>query len=204
MMKQEAAKGTVACAGGCVWHLMPVSPFVTQSFIHRFSICDEFAMLTQSAISRIAPLRSDARIRQAADQVRQRLSIAHEWSHVVGSFWCEDGGKLRQHAMRKSGILMMHAVVRFVKQRVSKQMAEPALRHNASGRAIHGIAGQANVFDVFAPALKICRYQSRDQIHQEEIFPHPQKRDRAQNASPDNNRECKLSPNSPSHLVAAD
>src|SRR4029077_20536748 len=133
-----------------------------------------------------------------------RLSIAHEWSHVVGSFRCEHRGELRQHTMRKSGILMMHAVVRFVKQRVSKQMAEPALRHNASGRAIHGIAGQANVFNVFAPALKICRYQSRDQIHPEEIFPHPKKRDCSQDGSPDNNRERKLSPNSPSHLAATD
>ena len=79
--------------------------------------------------------------------------------------------------MRKSGILMMHAVVRFVKQRVSKQTAEPALRHNASGRAIYGVAGQPDVFDVFAPALKICRYQSRDQIQPEKIFPRPKKCD---------------------------
>src|SRR5205814_9110020 len=106
--------------------------------------------------------------------------------------------------MRKSGILMMHAVVRFVKQRVSKQMAEPALRHNASGRAIHGIAGQANVFDVFAPALKICRYQSRHQIHPEKIFPHPKKANSSQNDSPDDSREGKHSPNSPSHLASTD
>jgi hypothetical protein len=46
MMKQEAAKGTAARARGYVWDLMPVSGFVTRSFIHRFPICDEFAMLT--------------------------------------------------------------------------------------------------------------------------------------------------------------
>jgi hypothetical protein len=45
MMKQEAAKGTAARAGRYVWDLMPVSPFVTQNVIHRFPICDEFAML---------------------------------------------------------------------------------------------------------------------------------------------------------------
>src|SRR6476469_2415940 len=95
MMKQEATKGTAARAGDYVWDLMPVSRFVTRSFIHRFPLCDEFAMLISSAVSGIAPLRSDARIRQAADQVRQRLSIAHEWSHVVGSFRCEHRGKLR-------------------------------------------------------------------------------------------------------------
>ena len=105
----------MARAGGYVWHLLPVSRFVTQSFIHRFPICEEFATLTQSAVNGIAPLRSDARIGQAANEVRQRLSIAHEWSHIIGSFRCKHGGKLRQHAMRKSGVLMMNAVVRFVK-----------------------------------------------------------------------------------------
>src|SRR5690348_18383203 len=107
MMKQEAAKGPAACAGSYVWNSMPVRTFVTQNFIHRFPVCDEFALLEQSAVRGIAPLRSDARIRQAADQVRQCLSVAHERSHVVGSFRCEHRGKLRQHAMWKSGILMM-------------------------------------------------------------------------------------------------
>jgi hypothetical protein len=46
MMKPEAAKGTAARAGRYLRDLVPVSTFVTQNFIHRFPICDEFAMLT--------------------------------------------------------------------------------------------------------------------------------------------------------------
>jgi len=35
--------------------------------------------------------------------------------------------------MRQSGMLVMHAVIRFVEQRVGKNTPHPAFRHDATG-----------------------------------------------------------------------
>src|SRR4051812_45171349 len=103
----------------------------------------------------IAPLSTDARIAETADQIRKRLPIAHEGSEFAWFFWSEDGGKLRQHAMRQPGIFVMHAVIWLVQQRVSKEITEPAPGHDTAGGAVDRDPHQPKMFDVFAPRLEI-------------------------------------------------
>jgi hypothetical protein len=102
--------------------------------------------------------------------------------------------------MRQSGILMMHPVIRFVQQRVSKETTEPTFRYDTASRAVHGIPGQPEMFDVFAPALEIRRDHRRCQVEPKEIFPTTPKRERPQNSRPRNEGEGKLQPNSPPHF----
>src|SRR2546423_6554007 len=99
---------------------------------------------------------------------------------------------------------MVHAVIRFVEQGVSKEMTEPTLRHDTASRAVHGITCQPEVFDILAPALEICRNHRRHQVKPEKIFPDPKKRDRRVNGRPDYNCHGQLEPDSPSHFPTPD
>src|SRR5678816_93647 len=124
-----------------------------------------------------APLRSNARISEASQKVRQRLPVADEWNSLTGMLWCEQRGVFGQHRVRQAGLLVMNSVIRLVQQRESDKPAQPALRHDAPGAAVYRVAGHSDMFDVFAPALEICREPGRREIHPQEIFPHVESRD---------------------------
>ena len=106
--------------------------------------------------------------------------------------------------MRQSGILMVDTVVRLVQQSVGKDTSKPALRHNAPGGTVYRVAGQADVLDVFAPALQIRRDDRRRQIHPKEIFPQAEESDGRDQESPEDSGETQFFPNSPPHLAAPD
>ena len=106
--------------------------------------------------------------------------------------------------MRQPGIGVVHAVIRFVEQRVSKEMPEPASRHDAASGAVHSVSGEPEMFDVLAPVLEIGRNHRRGEVNPEPIFPDAKKRDCREDGGPDNEGKGKLQPDSPSDFPAAD
>ena len=149
-------------------------------------------------------MRADAGIAEAANQIRKRLPIADEGSQFAWLFWNEDRSELGQHPVRQSGILMMHAVIRFVQQRVSKDMTEPAFRHDAASGAVYGVSHQSEMLDVLPPGLEISRDHRRHEVEPNEICPNAPKRDGRDNGRPRDGGQRQLQPNSPSHFSASD
>jgi hypothetical protein len=148
------------------------------------------------------PLCSDPRVGETAKQIEQGAPIARIRTLLVGCRGNEHVSVLRQFRVRQSGALVMHAVIRLVKQAKSQQPAGPALGDNAAGRAFHSAAGQPDVFDIFAQTLEIRGEIRRYEIHPQEIFPDVEPRDRHQNENPDKTDQRELSPNPAPHLFA--
>ena len=153
---------------------------------------------------RIAPLSADARIAEIPNQIGKCLPIAHKWNPFTRFFWSENRFELGQHCVRQSCILMMHAVIGFVQQSVSKHTAKPAFRHDAASRAVHSVTGKPDMLDVFAPVLEICRNQRRNQIQPKKIFPNAPKSDGSDNGRPHRDCQGQLRPNSSSYLSTSD
>jgi len=88
------------------------------------------------------------------------MSIAPVGEPFFGSRGQELRSELGQFRMRQPGVLVMHAMIRLMEQGERHESAEPALRHNAPGGAVHRAASQPDVLDVFTPALQV-RGQNR-------------------------------------------
>ena len=149
-------------------------------------------------------MRANARIAETAEQIRKCLPIADERSQFAWFFWHKDRGEFGQPPMRQRGIFVMHAMIRFVQERVSEEMTEPASRHDAASGAVHRVSGEPEMFDVLPPVLEIGRDHRRDEVKPEPIFPDAKGRDRRENRRPDHERQNKLQPDSSSHFPAAD
>ena len=150
-----------------------------------------------------APLGAHTGVGQAAEHVDQGMSIAPVGEPFFGSGGQELGGELGQFRMRQPGVLMMHAVIRLVKQGERQESAEPALRHNAPRGAVHRAASEPDVLDVFTPALQVRGQNGRHQIHPQKISPCVPICDRGYDPEPQDDHQAKLSPNSPTHLLLA-
>src|SRR6478736_670847 len=89
---------------------------------------------------------------------------------------------------------MMDPVKWLMQERKSHQSARPALCDDASGGRIHGASSQADLFDVFAPALEIGRKEGGNEVHPNEIFPQIEHRHGHQDSDSYGCGEGQLSP----------
>ena len=67
-----------------------------------------------------------------------------------------------QFRVRQPDTQMMHGMERLVQQGQRKETATPGVRNDTTGRALGGVAAQADMLNVFPPALQIAGDDSRD------------------------------------------
>ena len=80
-------------------------------------------------------------------------------------------GVMGQIVMGHAAPDMMDAVQRFVKQGQRHQPSGPGVGHDAPGGASGGVAVEADVFDVFAPALQIAGKEGGHEVVEEKPGP---------------------------------
>ncbi len=105
------------------------------------------------------------------------VSIAWKWLNLLRSLRLQLRGKPGQFRMWQSDVKMVQPVVWLVQQGERYQPTLPAECDDAAGGAVDRIACEADVFDVFAPALEISRDERGHQIHPQEIGPELRIRD---------------------------
>src|SRR5688572_26706591 len=146
------------------------------------------------------PLGANPRVGKIDEQITHGGAERAKRRAFLLSARFECGSVLRQFRVWQPGAPMVDAVIRFVEQREVQERGHPTLRHDASRRAVHRRAGEADMLHILAKALHVRGQPRREQMQPEEIFPRVEDGERRQDGSPDERCDRELRPNAPTQL----
>ena len=116
-------------------------------------------------------MAAHTRVGKIAQNVHDGATVTREWSNVTFYTGLEQIGVVRQFVMGHAGVKMMHRVIGFMEEGHREKAAQPSIGNDAPGGTSRGVPAEADMLNIFSPALKIARDDSWQNVQPKEIYP---------------------------------
>lgn len=109
-----------------------------------------------------------------------------------------------QFSVRQTSAQVVDAMEGFVQQCERQKLSGPSIGHDATGGTPGGVTAQADVLDVFPPALQISRDDAGSKVEPKKVSPELPMRHCPKNGRPDRNDQNKFGPNATADFTIVD
>ncbi len=133
----------------------------------------------------------------------QRSRVAREGWELLRGAGFEGFDVLGEIVVGEAGLLVVDAVVGLVEEREGEPASEAGARDDVASGAIDRVAGEADVLDVFAPALEIAGDEGGDGENAEEVGPDAENGYEGENEDPSYDDDGELDPDAAAEFLVS-
>lgn len=116
-------------------------------------------------------MAAHARVGKIAQDVHDGATVTREWSNVTFYAGFKQIGVVRQFVMGHAGVKVMHRVIGFMEEGHREKAAQPSIGDDAARGTPRRVPTEADMLNIFSPALEIARDDSWQDVQPKEIYP---------------------------------